>query len=140
MRCSEGFVENFGAALLARIAREAPGVRMHFQHKLEKDSGPMREGSVDLETGVVDKAIGPEVRTQALFGIATWAWSGLATRGRRSTSHLPGSRRPSARSSPSGNTYTCAPPCRFALTIGNTITIVIITLVTIRLCTPTRSF
>jgi DNA-binding transcriptional LysR family regulator len=67
MRCSEGFVENFGAALLARIAREAPGVRMHFQHKLEKDSRPMREGFVDLETGVVDKAIGPEVRTQALF-------------------------------------------------------------------------
>lgn len=52
MRCSEGFVENFGAALLARIAREAPGVRMLFQHKLGKDSGPMREG---LETGVVTR-------------------------------------------------------------------------------------
>ena len=67
MRSSEGFVENFGAALLARIADEAPGVRIHFLHKLDKDSGPMRDGSVDLETGVVDKAIGPEVRTQALF-------------------------------------------------------------------------
>ncbi len=67
MRCSEGFVENFGAAILARISDEAPGVRMHFLHKLDKDSGPMRDGSVDLETGVVDKAIGPEVRTQALF-------------------------------------------------------------------------
>ena len=30
-------------------------------------SGPLRDGSVDLETGVVDKAISPEVRTQALF-------------------------------------------------------------------------
>ncbi len=67
MRSSEGFVENFGAALLARITEEAPGVRIHFLHKLDKDSGPMRDGSVDLETGVVDKAIGPEVRTQALF-------------------------------------------------------------------------
>ena len=67
MRSSEGFVENFGAALLARIADEAPGARMHFVHKLDKDSGPMRDGSVDLETGVVDRAIGPEVRTQALF-------------------------------------------------------------------------
>jgi DNA-binding transcriptional LysR family regulator len=67
MRASEGFVENFGAALLARVAQEAPGVRLHFLHKLDKDSGPMRDGSVDLETGVVDKAIGPEVRTQALF-------------------------------------------------------------------------
>ena len=67
LRASEGFVENFGASLLTRIAREAPGVRLHFLHKLDKDSGPLRDGSVDLETGVVDQAIGPEVRTQALF-------------------------------------------------------------------------
>ncbi|MEO8805589.1 MAG: LysR substrate-binding domain-containing protein, partial [Burkholderiaceae bacterium] len=40
---------------------------LHFLHKLDKDSGPLRDGTVDLETGVVDKAIGPEVRTQALF-------------------------------------------------------------------------
>ena len=67
LRASEGFVENFGARLLARLAAEAPGVRMHFLHKLEKDSGPLREGFVDLETGVVDQAVGPEVRAQALF-------------------------------------------------------------------------
>jgi DNA-binding transcriptional LysR family regulator len=67
MRASEGFVENFGAKLLARIAEDAPGVRLHFLHKLDKTSGPLRDGSVDLETGVVDEAIGPEVRTQALF-------------------------------------------------------------------------
>ena len=67
LRASEGFVENFGAKLLARIAEEAPGVRLHFLHKLDKTSVPLRDGSVDLETGVVDKTIGPEVRTQALF-------------------------------------------------------------------------
>jgi DNA-binding transcriptional LysR family regulator len=67
LRASEGFVENFGAALLARIAEQAPGVRLHFQHKLDKDSGPLREGAVDLETGVVDNAISQEVRAQALF-------------------------------------------------------------------------
>ncbi len=67
LRASEGFVENFAAALLARVAEEAPGVRLHFLHKLDKDSGPLRDGSVDLETGVIDKAISPEVRTQALF-------------------------------------------------------------------------
>jgi DNA-binding transcriptional LysR family regulator len=67
LRASEGFVENFGAKLLSRIAQEAPGVRLHFLHKLEKTSGQLREGSIDLETGVVDKEIGPEVRTQALF-------------------------------------------------------------------------
>ena len=67
LRASEGFVENFGAGLLSRIAGEAPKVRLHFLHKLDKDSGPLRDGYVDLETGVVDKAIGPEVRAQALF-------------------------------------------------------------------------
>ena len=67
LRASEGFVENFGARLLARVSKEAPGVRLHFLHKLDKTSGPLRDGSVDLETGVVDKAIGPEVRAQALF-------------------------------------------------------------------------
>ena len=67
LRASEGFVENFGSRLLARISAEAPGVRLHFLHKLDKDSGPLREGSVDLETGVVDQAISPEVRAQGLF-------------------------------------------------------------------------
>ncbi|MCP5139084.1 MAG: LysR family transcriptional regulator [Chromatiales bacterium] len=66
-RASEGFVENFGARLLVLVSREAPGVRLHFLHKLDKTSGPLRDGSVDLETGVIDKAIGPELRAQALF-------------------------------------------------------------------------
>ncbi|MBC7380175.1 MAG: LysR family transcriptional regulator [Burkholderiaceae bacterium] len=67
VRASEGFVENFGAGLLLRVGEEAPGARLHFLHKLDKDSGPLRDGTVDLETGVVDKAISPEVRVQALF-------------------------------------------------------------------------
>ncbi|MEF7617510.1 LysR family transcriptional regulator [Aquincola sp. MAHUQ-54] len=67
LRASDGFVETFGPALLAGIAEEAPGVRLRFVHKPDKDSTPMREGSVDLETGVVGHAMGPEVRVQALF-------------------------------------------------------------------------
>jgi DNA-binding transcriptional LysR family regulator len=67
MRVSEGFVENFGAPLLARLREEAPMVRLHFLHKLEKSSGPLRDGSIDLETGVVDDAISPEVRARPLF-------------------------------------------------------------------------
>jgi DNA-binding transcriptional LysR family regulator len=66
LRAGDGFVENFGPALLARIA-EAPGVRLRFVPKPDKDSGPMRDGSVDLETGVIGKATGPEVRSQGLF-------------------------------------------------------------------------
>jgi DNA-binding transcriptional LysR family regulator len=67
IRASEGFVENFGATLVARVSKGAPKVRLHFVHKLDKTSGPLRDGTVDLETGVIDKAIGPEVRAQALF-------------------------------------------------------------------------
>jgi DNA-binding transcriptional LysR family regulator len=67
LRTSEGFVENFGPDLIARVGREAPGVRLRFVPKADKDSAPLREGLVDLETGVVEKTTSPEVRTQALF-------------------------------------------------------------------------
>lgn len=67
LRCSDGFVENFGTALIERVAAEAPGVRLRFVQKIGKDSTALREGSVDLETGVVSPAMGPEIRTQALF-------------------------------------------------------------------------
>jgi DNA-binding transcriptional LysR family regulator len=67
LRTSEGFVENFGADMIARAGAEAPGVRLRFVQKHDKDSSPLREGSIDLETGVVTDTMGPEVRTQALF-------------------------------------------------------------------------
>lgn len=67
LRTSEGFVENFGPQLIARVGAQAPGVRLCFVQKPDKDSAPLREGSVDLETGVVDSAAAPELRVQALF-------------------------------------------------------------------------
>jgi len=67
LRTSDGFVEAFGPALIARVAAEAPGVRLNFIQKPDKDSTPLRDGRVDLETGVVEAALGPEVRAQALF-------------------------------------------------------------------------
>ncbi|MDB6095107.1 MAG: transcriptional regulator, LysR family [Verrucomicrobia bacterium] len=67
LRTSEGFVENFGPDLISRIGEEAPGVRLRFVQKPNKDSTPLRDGTVDLETGVVEKTTSPEVRTQALF-------------------------------------------------------------------------
>jgi len=67
LRTSDGFVESFGADLIARARTEAPGVRFNFLQKPDKDSGPLRDARVDLETGVVDAALGPEVRAQALF-------------------------------------------------------------------------
>ncbi len=67
LRTSEGFVETFGPDLIARVATEAPGVRLRFVQKPDKDSAPLRDAAVDLETGVVGAATGPEVRAQALF-------------------------------------------------------------------------
>lgn len=67
LRASDGFVENFGARLLARTGDEAPGVRLRFMQKTDKSSAPLREGEVDLETGVVGDAASPELRTRALF-------------------------------------------------------------------------
>jgi len=67
LRTRDGFVENFGPALLARVAAQAPGVRLRFMPKPDKDNAPLRDGSVDLETGVVGQRTGPEMRAQALL-------------------------------------------------------------------------
>lgn len=67
LRTSEGFVETFGAALISHIAQEAPGVRLRFVQKSDRESAPLREGAVDLEVGVVAATTGPEVRVQTLF-------------------------------------------------------------------------
>jgi DNA-binding transcriptional LysR family regulator len=67
LRTGEGFVENFGADLIARVGQEAPGVRLCFVQKPDKESTSLRDGTVDLETGVVGSTTGPEVRAQTLF-------------------------------------------------------------------------
>ena len=67
LRTSEGFVENFGPDLIARVGEEAPGLLLRFMLKPIKDSAPLRDGTVDLETGVVEKTTAPELRVQGLF-------------------------------------------------------------------------
>ncbi len=67
LRASDGFVENFGPALLAHIGAQAPGVRLRFVQKVDRESVQLREGSIDLETGVIGSFTSPEVRTRRLF-------------------------------------------------------------------------
>jgi DNA-binding transcriptional LysR family regulator len=67
LRTREGFVENFGPDLIACVGEEAPGVRLRFVQKTDKDSAALRDGTVDVETGVVGKTTAPEMRAQALF-------------------------------------------------------------------------
>jgi DNA-binding transcriptional LysR family regulator len=67
LRTSDGFTETFGPSLIRRVMSEAPGVDLRFVRKLDKESRGLRDGTVDLETGVVAGSISPEIRSQALF-------------------------------------------------------------------------
>lgn len=66
IRTNDGFVEAFGAALIAAAAAQAPLIRLCFAAKEEKSAKHLREGLVDLEIGVLGE-MGPEIRLQALF-------------------------------------------------------------------------
>ena len=66
LRANEGFVETFAMRLVRAVTAAAPGVRLRFAPKPDKDVRPLREGVVDLEIGVLGQS-GPEVRLQALF-------------------------------------------------------------------------
>lgn len=67
LRTGDGFVESFGPALVEGLSREAPGITLRFMLKQENDSSFLREGKVDLETGVVGPVTSPELRAQALM-------------------------------------------------------------------------
>lgn len=67
LRTSEGFAETFGPRLLERLADEAPAVTLQFLGKPDKESAPLREGEVDIETGVIDLTTAPEMRALPLF-------------------------------------------------------------------------
>jgi len=75
LRASEGFVETFGPRLIAQTREEAPGVTLQFVTKPDKESAPLREGEVDLETGVIDPTTAPELRALPLFDDR---WVGVA--------------------------------------------------------------
>ena len=66
IRVSEGFMECFAAPLVAAVAQAAPGLRLRFAPKPDKDAGPIRDGTIDLEIGVLGMNA-PEVRMRTLF-------------------------------------------------------------------------
>src|SRR5471032_3300116 len=66
IRANDGFVEVFAAPLIAAATAIAPLVRLRFAPKTEKTAAHLRDGSADLEIGVLGE-MGPEVRVQALF-------------------------------------------------------------------------
>lgn len=66
LRANDGFVEAFAPRLIGQAAVQAPGVRLRFAPKPDKDVRPLREGLIDLDLGVQGEA-GPEVRIQTLY-------------------------------------------------------------------------
>jgi DNA-binding transcriptional LysR family regulator len=67
LRTSEGFAETFGPNLLRLIKAEAPGVVLQFVSKADKERSALRDGGVDIETGVIDATTAPEMRATPLF-------------------------------------------------------------------------
>jgi DNA-binding transcriptional LysR family regulator len=55
-----------GAALFARAAREAPGIRLRFLSESHLDAPFLRQGTADLEVGVIDSAA-PEVHVDPVY-------------------------------------------------------------------------
>lgn len=66
LRANEGFVETFAARLVTALVAAAPGVRLRFTPKPDKGVQALRDGTIDLEIGVLGDT-GPEVKVQALF-------------------------------------------------------------------------
>lgn len=66
IRANESFVEAFAGRIVAAATAAAPGVRLRFAPKPDKNVQPLREGMVDLDIGVLGET-GPELRVQALF-------------------------------------------------------------------------
>ncbi|MFG3046614.1 LysR family transcriptional regulator [Streptomyces sp. NPDC048241] len=62
----DAIAATLGAPLLTRTAREAPGVRLRFLSESPVDAPFLRQGTVDLEIGVVDTTA-PEVRVETLY-------------------------------------------------------------------------
>ncbi|MFT4076521.1 MAG: LysR family transcriptional regulator [Asticcacaulis sp.] len=66
IRANEAFVLRHAARLAASVAAAAPKVRLRFAPKPDKDIRLLREGTVDLDIGVIP-GDGAELRAQTLY-------------------------------------------------------------------------
>lgn len=66
IRANEDFIGVFSVPLVAAVIAAAPHARLRFAPKPAKEAGPLRDGTIDLEIGVLGE-FAPEVRTRQLF-------------------------------------------------------------------------
>jgi DNA-binding transcriptional LysR family regulator len=64
--CHDAIAAACGPDLFARVARDAPGIRLRFLTESHVDGPFLREGTADLEVGVID-TVAPEVRVESLY-------------------------------------------------------------------------
>jgi DNA-binding transcriptional LysR family regulator len=67
LRVSDGFVEAYGLPILRRLRADAPNICIRYLQKADKDGAALREGTIDLETGVLDASVAEALRARALF-------------------------------------------------------------------------
>ncbi|WP_370529632.1 LysR family transcriptional regulator [Superficieibacter sp. 1612_C1] len=66
IRANESFIDLASAKLALELQKNAPRVRLHFVGKHDKDAQPLRDGTIDLEIGVLGTEA-PELKTRMLF-------------------------------------------------------------------------
>jgi DNA-binding transcriptional LysR family regulator len=66
IRANEAFTQLYAAKLSAAVSAVAPGVRLRFMPKPDKDIEPLRTGVIDIEIGVISEEPG-ELRAQSLY-------------------------------------------------------------------------
>ncbi|MFD8230292.1 LysR family transcriptional regulator [Streptomyces sp. NPDC059696] len=64
--CHDAVAAACGPGLFARAARDAPGIRLRFLAESHVDAPLLREGTADLEVGVID-TVAPEVHVEPLY-------------------------------------------------------------------------
>ncbi|MER5577653.1 LysR family transcriptional regulator [Streptomyces massasporeus] len=64
--CHDAVAAACGPALFARAARDTPGIRLRFLAESHVDAPLLREGTADLEVGVID-TVAPEVHVEPLY-------------------------------------------------------------------------
>lgn len=67
LRLGDGLLEALGPGLIEVVRNKAPGLRLRFVTKTDRKNVGLREGSIDLETGVVGSPSSPEVCSAPLF-------------------------------------------------------------------------
>ena len=66
IRANDSVISVFGGRLVQRVQTKAPKIQIRFAGRSEEDVTPLRNGSIDLDIGVLED-MGPEICTERLL-------------------------------------------------------------------------